>query len=92
MRTEDWIQGPVTRVIDGDTFEMKVELVGKGNDYPYDKRERIRIDKSAPPPGTPAGDDAKRKLEAQVAGKTVRCFVKSRDEQGVLHCDVTVVE
>jgi len=90
MRSEDWIQGPVTRVFDGDTFEMAVTLVGKTNDYPYGPKERIRIDSSAPPPGTEAGDRAKWRLEALVAGKEVRCYVKSRDEKGFLYCDVTV--
>lgn len=92
MRMEDWIEGPVLRVIDGDTFEMQVAVVGAGNDYPYKLVELIRLSQSAPPPGTEAGEEAKRRLEAHVGGKNVRCYVKSRDPQGYLLSDVTVRE
>ena len=92
MRPEDWVQGPVLQVIDGDSFVMQVEIVGEANDYPYNPTERIRLDTSAPALGTEAGEEAKKKLEAQIAGKNVRCYVKSRDEQGDLLCDVTVVD
>jgi len=91
MRTEDWIEGTVRKVIDGNTFEMDVEVVGKGNDFPYNPKERIRIDKSAPPLGTPAGDAALRQLEAHIGGKRVKCYVKSRDDDNALRCDVMVV-
>lgn len=89
---EDWIEGPVLRVIDGDTFEMQVAVVGAGNDFPYQTVELIRLDQSTPPPGTEAGEDAKRQLEAHVAGKTVRCYVKSRANDGYLICDLIVRE
>lgn len=92
MRMEDWIEGPVLRVIDGDTFEMQVAVAGAGNDYPYKPIELIRLNQSVPPPGTEAGEEAKRQLEAQVAGKTVRCYIKSRDPEGYLLSDVTVRE
>jgi len=92
MRMEDWIEGPVLRIIDGDTFEMQVTLAGAGNDYPYHSTEVIRLEQSAPPPGTAAGEQAKQQLAAHLAGRTVRCYVKARAQEGYLYCDVTVRE
>lgn len=91
MRTEDWIQGQVLQVLAGDLFDMRVVLVGEGNDFPYDTLERIRIDHSVPPWHTDAGEAARLKLEAQILNRTVRCFVKSRDEENVLLCDVQII-
>lgn len=39
----DTIRGPVTTVIDGDTFDMKVTHTGKENKIKYNNEERIRI-------------------------------------------------
>ncbi len=91
MRTEDWIQGEVFQVYDGATFDMRVVLTGQSNDFPYDPQERVRIDQSSPPLETEAGEEARLKLEAQLLGKTVRCYVKSRDTENVLLCDVEII-
>ena len=91
MRTEDWIQGQVLAVLDGATFDMRVVLVAQSNDFPYDPHERVRIDQSSPPLETEAGEDARLKREAQLLGKTVRCFVKSRDQENVLLCDIEII-
>lgn len=91
MRAEDWIQGQVLGVLDGATFDLRVVLTGPNNDYPYDEMERVRIDQSSPPPETEAGEEARIKLEAWLLGKTVRCFVKSRDQENVLLGDVELV-
>lgn len=91
MRTEDWIQGQVLQVLAGDLFDMRVVLVGEGNDFPYDSQERIRIDQSSPPSHTDAGEAARLELEARLLHKTVRCFVKSRDAENVLLCDIQII-
>lgn len=91
MRAEDWIQGQVLGVLDGATFDLRVVLIGPNNDYPYDELERVRIDQSSPPLGTEAGEEARLKLEAWLLGKSVRCFVKSRDQENVLLCDIELI-
>lgn len=91
MRAEDWIQGLVLAVVDGATFDLQVVLSGPNNDFPYDQQERVRIDESSPPLETEAGEEARQKLEAWLLGKTVRCFVKSRDQENVLLCDVELI-
>ncbi len=91
MRTEDWIQGQVLSVMDGATFDLRVVLAGQNNDFPYDEQERVRIDESSPPLETEAGEEARLKLEAWLLGKSVRCFVKSRDQENVLLCDVEII-
>ncbi|MDZ7266561.1 MAG: hypothetical protein ONB48_03195 [candidate division KSB1 bacterium] len=92
MRMEDWIEGPVLRIIAGDTFEMQVTLAGAGNDYPYNPIEVIRLEQSAPPPDTEAGEEARRQLTDQLSGKIVRCYVKARAPEGHLYCEVIVRE
>ncbi len=92
MRSEDWIQGPVVLVLSGDTFEMQVTLVGRHNDYPYHSRESIRIASSSPVYVTLAGEEAQTQLEEWLQGRTVRCYVHSRDLQGLLYCDVEIVD
>ena len=39
----DIIQGPVTNVVDGDTFDMDVTHIGTNNKYMYNNSERIRM-------------------------------------------------
>jgi endonuclease YncB( thermonuclease family) len=92
MRSEDWIQGPVLLVLSGDTLEIQVTLVGRSNDFPYNARERIRIDTSAPSFNTLAGEEAKSQLEEWLLDKTVRCYVHARDLEGVLFCEVEVID
>jgi len=91
----DWIEGPVSQVIDGDTFDMRVEWVGKGNRGTYGDSqniERIRLaGVDAPEANTLAGQVAKEKLRQQLTGKHVRCDVRARDTYGRLVCDVTIV-
>jgi len=79
----DTIRGPVTNVVDGDTFDMKVTHVGKGNKEEYNNEERIRIaDIDEPELNTPAGKRPKEKLEKKLKGKEVRCYVRARDSYG----------
>jgi endonuclease YncB( thermonuclease family) len=76
----DTIRGAVTKVVDGDTFDMKVTHVGKNNQYEYNDNERIRISNiDAAELGSFGGYRDKKKLESAILGKEVRCFVQSRD-------------
>jgi len=76
----DTIRGPVTKVIDGDTFDMKVTHVGKKNEYEYGDIERIRIAEiDAPELNSIKGKRAKEELEKAILGKVVRCYIQSRD-------------
>lgn len=76
----DTIRGPVTAVIDGDTFDMKVTHIGKENKTKYNSQERIRIAEiNAPELGTAAGKRSKEALERKLKGKEVRCKIQARD-------------
>jgi endonuclease YncB( thermonuclease family) len=88
----DTIRGPVTRVIDGDTFEMTVTHVGKNNKEEYNDNETVRLaGVNAPELGTQAGEAAKDKLQRQLSGKEVRCAVQARDTYGRVVADVTIL-
>ena len=88
----DVIQGKVTEVIDGDTFEMNVTGIGQTNSQEYNDIERIRIaGMNAPELGTQAGQQDKQNLENQIGGKIVKCEIKARDQYGRLVSDVSIV-
>ena len=79
----DTIRGPVTKIVDGDTFDMDVTHVGKKNRNKYKDEERVRIaDIDEPELSSPAGQRSKAKLERKLKGKDVRCYVQSRDTYG----------
>lgn len=88
----DIIRGPVTNVVDGDTFDMKVTHVGKKNTDEYNTEERVRIaDGDAPELDTEEGKKAKKTLEKKLYGKEVRCTVQARDTYGRIVADVQVL-
>lgn len=88
----DWIEGPVTQIIDGDTFRMRVEWFGRNNSYSYNGDQRIRIaGMNAPELGSPLGEAAKQQLQNRIGGRYVRCTVQARDTYGRLVCQVRVV-
>jgi endonuclease YncB( thermonuclease family) len=88
----DTIKGPVTRVIDGDTFDMDVTHVGKNNKHKYKNSERIRIASiDAPELRSPGGRRSKDLLAKKLKGKKVRCSVQSRDTYGRIVADVHVL-
>ena len=88
----DTIRGPVTNVVDGDTFDMKVTHTGKGNQTKYNNEERIRIaDIDEPELNTPAGKRSKEKLEKKLKGKEVRCHVQARDSYGRIVAKVNIL-
>ena len=86
------IRGPVTSIVDGDTFDMKVSHVGKSNENKYNDNERIRIaDIDKPELNTPAGKRSKEKLERKLKGKEVRCYVQARDSYGRIVAKVNIL-
>lgn len=89
----DIIQGPVTHVIDGDTFDMQVTHTGKFNEYDdYNQYERIRIaDIDAPELRTRQGKIAKVRLQNALQGTIVRCTVKTRGVYGRIVASVKVL-
>ncbi len=88
----DWIEGPVTQIIDGDSFRMRVEWVGRNNSYRYSGDQRIRVaGVDAPELGSPSGKAAKQRLQDSIGGRYVRCTVQARDTYGRLVCQVRVV-
>ena len=87
----DIIQGRVTKVIDGDTFDMNITGVGANNSETYNATERIRLaDMNAPELRTTTGQKAKQNLKAKIGGKIVKCNVQSRDSYGRLVCKVSL--
>jgi len=88
----DTIRGPVTNIVDGDTFDMKVTHVGKNNKEKYNDNERIRIAKiDAPELDAPAGKRSKEQLERKLKGKEVRCYVQARDTYGRVVAEIKVI-
>ena len=88
----DTIRGPVTNVVDGDTFDMHVTHLGKNNKEKYNDDERVRIAGiDAPELNTKAGKIAKEKLEKKLSGKEVRCKVQSRDTYGRIVAEIEIL-
>ncbi len=88
----DIIQGPVTRVIDGDTFAMTVTHTGTNNVESYNNTETIRIAGfDAPELPSRAGQRSKEALALKLSGKTVRCTVQARDTYGRIVATVSVI-
>lgn len=88
----DTIRGTVTKVVDGDTFEMDVTQRGQDNQHEYNDHEKVRIaDKNAPELKQTGGQEAKEALEIVLADAEVECTVKSRDEYGRVVADVKQV-
>jgi len=88
----DTIRGPVTNVVDGDTFDMKVTHLGKKNTDEYNTEERVRIaGGDAPELNTDEGENAKKALEKKLSEKEVRCTVQARDTYGRIVADVEVL-
>lgn len=79
----DTIRGPVTRIIDGATFEINVTHIGKNNEKTYGNTEIIRIAGiNAQELSSGQGQLAKSGLENKLRGKEVRCSVQTRDTYG----------
>jgi len=88
----DTIRGPVTNVIDGDTFDMKVTQFGNSNRYEYKNSERIRITNIyVADLLSLEGARNKQNLEKAILGKEIKCFVQSRDTYGRVVAQVTIL-
>lgn len=79
----DTIRGKVTKVVDGDTFDMSVTYFGTNNTYKYGSSERIRISGfNSPELNTNQGQRDKSKLEEVLQYKEIRVYVETRDVYG----------
>ena len=88
----DTVRGPVTSIVDGDTFDMKVTQFGNHNKYEYNDNERVRIaDIDAPELNEPGGKRSKEALAKKLNGKEVLCRVKSRDTYKRIVSDVSIL-
>lgn len=88
----DIIQGPVTNIVDGDTFDMNVTQIGTNNQNKYNSTERIRIANfDAAEIGSVGGYRDKQRLTNAIAGKNARCIVQTRDTYGRVVADVKIL-
>ncbi len=88
----DTIRGLVTKIIDGDTFDMDVTHVGTNNSNRYNQKERVRIANiDEPELRSAAGRRSKDRLERELRGKNVRCYVQSRDIYSRIVAEVVVL-
>ena len=88
----DTIRGNVTKIIDGDTFDMNVTHTGKENEYDYNDDERIRIAGiDAPELNTSSGQRSKKDLENKLSNAEVRVYIKSRDNYSRIVGDVKIL-
>lgn len=86
----DRVFGYVLRVVDGDTFELDVDSVSRGNQYNYNDIEKVRIRGiDAPELNSSAGRAAKVRLQNELQGRRVEVDVSARDVYGRLVGDVT---
>ena len=77
---KDEIQGWVTAIIDGLTFEMEVTHVGAHNRFRYFPQERIRL--RFPGRAVAESRASKEKLRTKLEGMAVICRVDARDDAG----------
>lgn len=81
----DRVFGYALRVIDGDTFELDVDSVSRGNQHEYNDVEKVRIRGiDAPELDTSAGRAAKARLQNEIQGQRVEVDVFARDDYGRL--------
>ncbi|GJQ44127.1 MAG: hypothetical protein D8M26_13590 [Ignavibacteriae bacterium] len=79
----DTVIGPITRIVDTDTFQMQITHIGNHNKYSYHNYEIVII---APNPNliNPI------RLSHALIGRRVKCSVRYRDNFNRLICDVVV--
>lgn len=82
----DTVIGPITRVIDGHSFQMKVTHIGRHNKYTYANIETIFIAPLASP-----NPNATR-LSPALVNRRVKCSVRHRDKYNRLYSDVVFEE
>lgn len=88
----DVIWGQVVRVVDGDTFYLRVTKEGILNRFHYYGLEKVRLkDINAPEYDTPEGLSSTIILKRLLEGKLVKCRVYARDTFGRVIADVIVL-
>ena len=87
----DHFLGFVYHIVDGDTMDVRILQVPRGNSYAYGQTERIRLaGVDTPPLSTPRGRIAKALLARRFLKRVVHCRIHARDVFGRLVCSVTV--
>jgi endonuclease YncB( thermonuclease family) len=87
----DTLWGDVIRVVDGDTFDVRVTHYNQQNRNRYNNTERIRLaSANAPELTSLLGFSAKQQLELRISGKFVHLTVHTRDIYGRLVCDMSL--
>lgn len=77
----DTVIGPITRVIDGGSFQIQVTHIGTHNKYAYGNYETVFI---AIKPLLPTST----LLSPALVGRRVKCMVRHRDNYNRLVADV----
>jgi len=79
----DIIRGPVTQVIDSDTFEMTVTHTGKNNMNKYNNSESVKIvGINVLEIGAEGEEESKKELKNKILGKEIWINVQTRDVYG----------
>lgn len=87
----DTLQGPVTTILDGGTFRMRV--ISSTGAHNYNPEETIRIEGvDAPETGSLEGDIAKGILAVELPGKSVVVTVHARDDYGRVVGSYEIIE
>ncbi|MGQ0509974.1 MAG: thermonuclease family protein [Betaproteobacteria bacterium] len=87
----DVLRGRVSKVIDGDTFELSGISATASEGRRYNATETIRIASiDAPELNTAAGKRSKEALEGRIGGRNVTCTVSARDVYGRVVASVRV--
>jgi hypothetical protein len=73
--------GPIVRIIDGNSFQMRVTHIGKHNVYGYGGFETVYI---APKPKAILSTT----LSSALVGRRVKCNIRYRDNYNRLFADV----
>ncbi len=81
----DRLTGTVSRVIDGDTFELAVTDASHATRSDYKDTERVRMVSFSPP-----DPDSEFSIAGSLPGRPVTCTIHSRDPYGRLIADVEV--
>ncbi|MBL7893621.1 MAG: hypothetical protein JNL63_13390 [Bacteroidia bacterium] len=76
----DTVIGPITRVVDGNSFQMRVTHIGRHNAYVYGNYETVYIAPNSVPNST--------RLSAILVNRRVKCHVRYRDNYNRLFADV----
>ena len=88
----DTIRGTVIEVIDGCTFVIKVTFADPRNNKSYQDTETVIVINSGAPEFTdPTGTVSAISLEGKVFQREVSCRVRTRDSEGHLVAQVSIV-